>query len=197
MIKIILLVLLVAVWIYVLTVLDRTKLTFWFFLTGSVGTFLLSMLLLEPYLVPVLQKSVSAAAGLLGDLTHLYDSYFSTGVLFVRHGAGSLSLYVDFECSGVIEILAYLSLLWFFPVYRVEEKVVHSFGGVLAIYTANVVRIFLIAGMVHIWGMDMYWLAHSVVGRLFFYACTIVIYFYVFTRTQVVRQKVGAFRYEH
>lgn len=195
--KILLIILLAAVWIYVLTVLYRTKLTFWFFLTGSVGTFLLSMLILEPVLMPVLQKSVSAAAGLLGDLTHLYASFFSSGILFVRHGTGSLSLYVDFECSGVIEILAYLSLLWFFPVYRWEEKVVHSFGGVLAMYLANVVRIFIIAVMVHYGGMDIYWLAHSVVGRLFFYACTIAIYFYVFTRTQVVRQKVGAFRYEH
>ena len=42
----------------------------------------------------------------------------------------------------------------------------------------------------------MYYIAHTYVGRIFFYAATIVLYFYVFTKSQVVRMKVGSFSYD-
>ena len=31
----------------------------------------------------------------------------------------------------------------------------------------------------------MYFLAHTIIGRLVFYACTIALYFYVFTKSQI------------
>ena len=95
-------------WIYILTVLYRAKLNFWYYICGSVGLFIFSLILIEPYVVVPLQKAVSAVAGVIGGLTHLYDSYFQQGILFIQNGGTSLSLYIDFECSGVIEMLAFL-----------------------------------------------------------------------------------------
>lgn len=141
-------------------------------------------------------KAVSAVAGVIGGLTHLYDSYFQQGILFIQNGGTSLSLYIDFECSGVIEMLAFLALLWFFPVYDKYERVVVSMIGVMAIFLANVLRIFFICLLVHIWGIDMYFFAHTIFARILFYGCTVFLYFYVFTKPQIVRQKVGAFRYD-
>ena len=92
-------------WIYILTVLYRAKLNFWYYICGSVGLFIFSLILIEPYVVVPLQKAVSAVAGVIGGLTHLYDSYFQQGILFIQNGGTSLSLYIDFECSGVIEML--------------------------------------------------------------------------------------------
>lgn len=184
------------VWIYILTVLCRAKLNFWYYICGSVGLFIFSLILIEPYVVVPLQKAVSAVAGVIGELTHLYDSYFQQGILFIQNGGTSLSLYIDFECSGVIEILAFLALLWFFPVYDKYERVVVSMIGVMAIFLANVIRIFFICLLVHIWGIDMYSFAHTIFARILFYGCTVFLYFYVFTKPQIVRQKVGAFRYD-
>ena len=160
------------VWIYILTVLCRAKLNFWYYICGSVGLFIFSLILIEPYVVVPLQKAVSAVAGVIGELTHLYDSYFQQGILFIQNGGTSLSLYIDFECSGV------------------------SMIGVLAIFLANVLRIFFICLLVHIWGIDMYFFAHTIFARILFYGCTVFLYFYVFTKPQIVRQKVGAFRYD-
>lgn len=93
-------------------------------------------------------------------------------------------------------MLAFLALLWFFPVYDKYERVVVSMIGVMAIFFANVLRIFFICLLVHIWGIDMYFFAHTIFARILFYGCTVFLYFYVFTKPQIVRQKVGAFRYD-
>jgi exosortase family protein XrtG len=92
--------------------------------------------------------------------------------------------------------MAFLALLWFFQVYEVHEKVVVSIAGSLAIFVSNVLRIFLICLLIRIFGKDIYFLAHTVIGRIFFYACSVLLYFYVFTKPQIIRQKVGAFHYE-
>lgn len=189
------LILSIILWIYILTVLKRAKLDFWFFLFGSVGMFIVLVVVLQPPASEPMQKAVAAVAGILGNLTGLYESYFQYGILFIDSGNASISLYVDFECAGIIEILAFTSLLWFFPVYRTYEKVMVNIVGFLTIFLANVLRIFLICLLIYFFGNSVYFVAHTIIGRLFFYACSIALYFYVFTKPQIVRQKVGGFRY--
>lgn len=191
-----LIVVLLIVWIYVLYTMKRAEMGVWYFLCGSVGLFVFGMIIFEPVVVAPLQKAVSAVAGVLGEATGIYDSYFQQGILFIQKGTESLSLYIDFECSGVIEMLAFLSLLWFFPVYELYEKIVVSIIGVMAIFIANVLRIFLICLLIYLFGNQIYFFAHTIIARIFFYGCSVILYFYVFTKPQIVRQKVGAFHYD-
>ncbi len=184
------------IWVYVLTVLKRCKLHFWLFLVGSVGMFMLCLIWLEPVLVVPMQKAVAVVSGMLGELTGVFESYFEKGMLFIQNGGNSLSLYIDFECSGIIETMAFLSLLWFFPVYHFYEKIVVSIAGILAIFFSNVLRINLICILIYFFGDGIYFYAHTVFGRIFFYACTILLYFFVFTKSHIIRQKVGAFNYD-
>lgn len=183
------------IWIYMLTVFKRAKLPFWLFLTGSVGFFFLYIIFLFPLLSSPLQKGVAAGAGLLGNWTGLYSSNFQHSILFVDTAEGSLSLYIDYECSGIIEIGAFSSLLLFFPVYNTFEKFIVSVVGIGVIFIANVLRIFIICGFIYTFGGGIYFYAHTIIGRLFFYACTVALYFYVFTKAQVIRQKIGRFNY--
>ncbi len=186
----------IVIWIYLLTVFKRAKLDFWYFTAGSAGLFTVAIIVLQPVLMLPMQNAIAAISGLLGELTKTYESYFEKGLLFISHGTTQMSLYIDFECSGIIETFAFLALLWFFPAYQFYEKIVVSVVGIIGIFMANVLRIFIICQMIYWGGQDMYFVAHSFVGRLVFYACTIALYFYVFTKEQVVRQKVGAFRYD-
>lgn len=189
-------VLAIIVWIYMLTVFKRGKLDFWYFTVGSAGIFTIGIIVLQPVVLMPMQTAVAAVSGLFGDMTGTYESYFEKGLLFISHGTTQLSLYIDLECSGIIETFAFLALLWFFPAYQFYEKIVVSVVGIMGIFMANVLRIFIICQMIYWGGGEMYFVAHSFVGRLVFYACTIALYFYVFTKVQVVRQKVGAFRYD-
>lgn len=191
-----LVILLLIAWIYLLYAMKRADMGVWYFIFGSVGFFTFAMIMIEPIVVVPLKKAVSAVAGLLGEVTGVYDSYFQQGILFIESGAESLSLYIDFECSGVIEILAFMALLWFFPVYELHEKIVVSIVGIFAIFIMNVLRIFVICLLIYLFGNDMYFFAHTIFGRIFFYICTVILYFYVFTKPQIIRQKVGAFHYD-
>ena len=49
--KNILLIVTFIIWIYVLTVLKRGKLEFWYFIAGSVGLFIYMLILVEPCLL--------------------------------------------------------------------------------------------------------------------------------------------------
>ena len=188
--------LLIVPWLYGLHVLKRAGLKFWRFLLGSVGLFIVLMMLVRPWAMQPLAQSVAALAGLFGKLTATFEAYFKYGVIFIDSAAGAMTLKIDLECSGIVEIMAFVSLLAFFDVYRRSERLIVGAIGVLAIVLANVVRIILIAEIIHIGGTQWYYIAHSLVGRIVFYAFTVVLYFYVFTKPQIVRMKVGRFAYE-
>lgn len=186
-----------AAWLYALHALKRADLRFWRFLVGAIGLFVLLMLYVRPWATQPLAQAVAAIAGLPGSLTGTFESYFKYGVVFVDSAAGSMTLKIDFECSGIVEIMAFVSLLAFFAVYTKPERVMVGVLGTLAIIMANVVRIILIAEIIHFMGPESYYAAHSLFGRILFYGLTVALYFYVFTKPQIVRMLVGRFAYDH
>lgn len=192
-----LLVVMIIIWIYLLFVFHRGKMKFFEFLFGSIGLFAILMIFVRPYVTVPLAKLICAAGGVFGDITGIFEDYYDYGLLFINNRQGAVSLYIDYECSGVIEIMAITSMLWFFPAYRFIEKTAVNVAAVLWIFTANIIRIILICTIVYYFGPQYFYVAHTVIGRLVFYAMSIMMYFYVFTRTQVVRQKIGVFEYEN
>ncbi len=186
-----------VVWLFILHVLHKSRLNFWRFIVGSAGAFILMMIFLEPVLTKPLARIVALLASLPGRIGDIYSAHFKYGVIFVESSVGAVSLKIDFECSGVIEILAYLSLLIFYRIYTVYERFCVGVLGVLAMVLANAFRITVICLMIHFGGIGTYYVAHTFVGRLVFYAFSIMIYFYVFTKPQIIKQKVGNFHYDN
>lgn len=190
-------VVLVVVWLYLLYVMKHCKLYFGQFLVGSFGMFIFLMLWVRPYAVQPLSRVVAAVAGVFGDLTGTFTAFFKYGILFIETAQASISLQIDFECSGIIEIFAFLSLLSFFEVYSLKERFLVAVIGCIGIIAANVVRIIAICEVIHFFGPQSYYVAHSIVGRLVFYFLSILLYFYAFTKPQIVQTKLGKFSYGH
>ena len=194
--KIILFVVLTVIWLVNLRIFYRVKNQAAFITVGMLGMFVLMMVFVRPWATQPLARIVAALAGFVGRLTGTFTPFFKYGILFVATKNGSITLQIDFECSGIIEIMVYLSILTFYRVYSISERAILSALGFIYIIVANALRIIIIATMIHFGGEDMYYIAHTYVGRIFFYAATIVLYFYVFTKSQVVRMKVGSFSYD-
>ena len=196
---IIITIVLVLVWLYVLHLLKKSELSFWRFLVGSAGLFIFGMVWIRPLLTQPLAQVVAAISGIVGQLTGFYSTYFKYGVIFVNTVANeTMTLVIDFECSGILEIMAFISLLAFFKSYTNLEKVIVGALGTVYMIFANALRITVICLMIHFGGTKLYYVAHTFVGRIIFYVLTVAMYFYVFTRTQVLRQKVGGgFKYGH
>lgn len=186
---------LLIIWLYFMRVLTKCELPAWRFIVGSCGLFLLMMIFVRPYLTQPLAQVVAAISGALGKLTGFYTSYFKYGVIFIDAKAGAISLLIDFECSGILEIMVYLSLLIFFEAYTKYERVLVGVVGVVYIILANAIRISSISIVIYFFGMSAYNIAHTIIGRLIFYALSVLLYFFVFTKTQIIRQKVGGFSY--
>lgn len=188
-------VVIIAIWLYILRVMRKSELHFWHFLWGSCGLFVIMMLFVRPFFTQPLAQIVAAISGVFGEVSGMYTAYYKYGVILVHSQVDSMSLVIDFECSGILEIMAFLSLLLFFKAYRPWEKVLVGIVGTFYIVFANAVRITVICAMIYFWGVPAYYAAHTFVGRILFYSLSVALYFVVFTRTQIMRQKVGGFTY--
>ncbi len=194
--KLIIFIVLVIIWLLNLRIFYKVKNQAAFITIGMGGLFILMMIFLRPIATMPLARIVAALAGLFGRVTGFFSAFFKYGIIFVETAGGSMTLQIDFECSGIIEIMVYIAILAFFKVYTISERAILSAVGVIYIILANALRIIIIATMIHFGGEQMYYIAHTYVGRVFFYAATVVLYFYVFTKSQVVRMKVGSFSYD-
>lgn len=185
------------VWLYLLSVFKRGKLDFFCYITGSVGVFVFLIIWIRPYVTKGLIQLVTSVSGVLGKMSGVFEAYRDYSILFVENQATkeAISLYVDYECSGVIEMMVFISLLAFFQVYEVWQRIIIGVLGCIAIFFSNVGRIFIICFMIKIGGNEVYYFAHTIVGRLFFYVLTVLLYYYVFTYAQIKKQKVGGFSY--
>ena len=91
--------------------------------------------------------------------------------------------------------IIFLSLLLFFDVYSRYEKIMVALIGIVYLMLANALRITIICFSVHFFGISAYYVVHSFVGRIIFYVLSVLLYFYVFTKPQVIHMKVGNFSY--
>lgn len=187
----------IIIWSYILSVMKRAELNSWRFFWGSFGLFILIIAYIRPYVTELLANIVAALAGLFGGITHTFTPYFKYGTIFIETMQGSMTMQIDFECSGVLEIAAFLSLLLFFDVYNKKEKFVVSLMGAGAIIVSNALRIILICEIIHFGGEGLYFLAHTFIGRIFFYVLSVLLYFFVFTKPHIVKMRVGSFSYDH
>lgn len=173
-------------WCYLLSVLNRAHLPALYYWCASIGMFILLAFSLHAYFVWFLASLVSRGAGLIGILTHTFSFYAFPAELVLSVPHGVVHLMIDYECSGIIETTAFLSLLTFFPIYTRQDKIKLAIIGFLWIYLANVARLVLVGVTVHFLGPACLFWVHGVLGRLIFYILTIILYYNVFTHSQIV-----------
>ncbi|KRL90742.1 exosortase family protein XrtG [Lactobacillus kalixensis] len=178
-------------WLYTLSVINRAHLPAFYYWVGSIGAFLLGTFACHKYFVWFLSSLVSRGAGIIGQLTSSFIAYPFPAALDIKTVSGSITLLIDYECSGIIETMAYLSLLLFFPIYTRRQKIALSILGTLWIYLINVLRLCLSGIAVHYFNLQSLFLFHDIIGRIFFYIFTIFLYYQVFTHSQLMSQILG------
>ncbi|WP_034448452.1 exosortase family protein XrtG [Butyrivibrio sp. AE2032] len=185
----------IALWVWLLLVLKKAELRFWKYIVGACGLFLILLILVRPWLMMPLARLVAAIAGIFGKVTGFYQAYYRYGVIFIESAKGAITVNIDLECSGIIEISAFVSLLTFYEVYNIPERIYVGIIGTLYTLLTNAFRISVICTMIHFLGTDYYYAAHTIIGRMIFYALQVILYFFVFTKPHVMRMKTGDFGY--
>ncbi|KRK26757.1 integral membrane protein [Lactiplantibacillus pentosus DSM 20314] len=164
---------------------------------GSAGLFFILTAISRPYWVWFFTHAVIHGVALFTELTNWGQIMFKMGLVYINNVGNPVIMSIDYECSGIIETCAFVSLVVFYPAYQRREKVFYGVFGLLYIYLINVLRLNVVITIVHFGGGEAFFLAHSVIGRLIFYVLVIVLYYNVFTYSQLARglyQRVADWR---
>lgn len=189
-----LIVLLGGAWLYVLSVLKRIGWSAAYVVLGVVGTFFIIISLANNNVISFLMRLNTSGAGVVGMLTGFYTVAPTLGIIHIVSGQSAINLFITYECSALIELAAYIALVLFFPFFKNLQQRLKLLGfGVIYLLLANMLRLTVTALIIHFLGLPSLIWAHVIVGRLIFYVLTIILYFYVFTRSQVLHIKIGRF----
>lgn len=192
-----LIVLLGGAWLYVLSVLKRIGWSAAYGVLGVVGTFFIIISLANNNVISFLMHLNTSGAGIVGMLTGFYTVAPTLGIIHIVSGQSAINLFITYECSALIELAAYIALVLFFPFFKNLQQRLKLLGfGVIYLLLANMLRLTVTALIIHFLGLPSLIWAHVIVGRLIFYVLTIILYFYVFTRSQVLHIKIGRFDFK-
>lgn len=192
-----LIVLLGGAWLYVLSVLKRIGWSAAYVVLGVVGTFFIIISLANNNVISFLMRLNTSEAGVVGMLTGFYTVAPTLGIIHIVSGQSAINLFITYECSALIELAAYIALVLFFPFFKNLQQRLKLLGfGVIYLLLANMLRLTVTALIIHFLGLPSLIWAHVIVGRLIFYVLTIILYFYVFTRSQVLHIKIGRFDFK-
>jgi len=175
----------IIVWLYMLSVLKRAKLMAFSFIVGSVGLFFILMALSDPYWIWFFTHAVIDGVSGIGNITHMAQTSPKYGLVYISNNLNPVMMTIDYECSGIIETTAYVGLLAFYPTYSRKEKSFYLVFGMLWIYLSNVIRLTIIILIVHLGGGSLYYMAHTILGRIIFYLLVITLYYNVFTYSRM------------
>lgn len=175
----------------VLRTLKNLKLNFFKFFIGSLGVFTIAMIFFMNPLDHYLGKIITTIMAYFADLSGGFEVYSKNALLLIDAKGGIVSMLINYECSGVIELLVYSCLVLFFPFVTKGKKLWAFIWGNVYIMICNVIRLLTIIMFVKWQGIAWYNISHTIIGRIIFFAMMIVLYYIVFTKNQLRNQKVG------
>lgn len=125
---------------------------------------------------------------------HLFvEKLFSIPIELLSNGrlqvlladGGNSILKLGIECSAVIESSILISLMLFFPLFSLRQRLLRMFFGLVATYLINIIRLMIIVLMTYKFGPDYIFIAHAGVGRMFFFVAELILYWFLFTKPMV------------
>jgi exosortase family protein XrtG len=133
-----------------------------------------------------LAHTVASGVHFLLNLTGIPSRIFSNApgillVMVITQRTGWTALQIGVESSGLLEMSVLTSLVLFYPEWRLSSRLRLVLVGNGLTWIANIIRMFLIAVILHYFGKDALLIAHSLIGRIIFFFFTIGIYWFLIT----------------
>lgn len=175
-----------VIWAALTFSLWRSRRWLAFYITGAFGFVLLGISIarsfgfdasveaLQARQVTALAHSIGISIGVLG----------GSGLAIPNH-TGWAVFDIGIECSALLETFAFAGLVGFYPAFSRQRKALTVGAGAAATWAINLLRILLIVGIINAFGTDWVYAAHAVFGRIFFFAATIALYWYLVTRPTI------------
>lgn len=182
----------IFLWVFMLFVFHKTKLKFQYFILGSIGLFFIlaniSFYITEYYTL----YFVSIPMKIISNLLDWYTVYPEASTITMINNKQQLfTLFISHECSGIIEIMLYLSLISFFPLYKGFKRLFVLLFGFIYIIVSNWIRLLTVLILINYLDKSFFFMAHIVIAKFIFIVFIVFLYYHVFTKKHIKQQKVG------
>jgi exosortase family protein XrtG len=176
-------------WLALLIFFWRYRIWLMFYVVASIGLALLiifagtGLIPLEYWLEMATAYTAHAISQAVGIPTRVFEAAPGNILVWVIvQEPGWTIVRVDLECSGLLEMAVLAGLLLFYPAWSVWRRAELLVWGLAATYASNVIRVLSIIAILHGLGKRSIFVAHTIVGRLIFFALAALFYWIVFTR---------------
>ena len=186
--EILLIILFIIVWAIGVVFFRAYKIWFFYYLLGTVGLAFILVNINKNYFQTeiILSQSVAESVHYFGNLVNIQTQIFPQApgvllVLVVVQKLGWTVLEIGVESSGLLEMCVLASLILFYPGWSAASRILRVLLGLSLTWLANSARMMIIMLMLHFFGKSVLVIAHTFLGKLFFFICTIAIYWYLVT----------------
>lgn len=181
--------LLLVVWALTILFFRANRVWLFYYLVGAVGlAFIIIFVGRATGLQDLMELGVSLSTHqilqLMGIPARLFEAAPGALMFFVvsqavAGGSGWTMVEVTIECSSLLESGVIAGMVGFYPGWSLRRRVVLTLLGVVATYAANIIRMAVIIGTLHLFGKDTLFIAHTVVGRAVFFVLVVAIFWYI------------------
>jgi exosortase family protein XrtG len=176
----------VALWAVSTFLLWRRRRWLLYYVVGALGFILLVVYGASIVGLDKVLESVEAVQ--VAGLGHLFGVHLNvlggTGLAIPNH-TGWAVFDIGIECSAILEISAIVGLIGLYPRFSPRRRAAAMAVGLAATYALNLARVLLIVWIINAWGTGWVFAAHAVFGRMFFFAGTVLLYWFLVTRPTV------------
>lgn len=174
-------------WLVITVMFYHHRIWIFYYIWAVVGCTFLLVLLLHGSLVEYKLGYQTALVlhylfGYFDVITYVFDKAPGTLLVLIKVDNSWTTMDIDIESSGLLEACVLLALVLFYPAFSPGKRVLFSLGGVAAVYVINLFRLVLVIAAIHWGGRNMYFVAHTLLGRLFFFVFIVALYWQILTR---------------
>ncbi len=144
-------------------------------------TFILVFLARETHFDTILSFWEMNQSNFLARWLKISTKVVGSGSIAIKNTDGWSILSIGLECSALLELSIFAGLILFYPAFERAKKITLLIAGLLGTYLINLLRILLIIALIAFCGPTLIFVAHAIIGRLFFFTAIVVLYWYLIT----------------
>ena len=162
-----------------------------YYLLGSVGLAFIVIFVgratpVQGFMETGVALATFGVANAIGIPARIFENDANSLMIFVigqlvGNDQGWTMVRITIECSSLLETGVIGGMVGFYPGWTIRRRIGLVLLGTAATYLANIVRMTVIIGTLHLFGKDSLFVAHTIVGRAVFFVLIIAIFWYIIT----------------
>ena len=182
---------LILAWALVVFFFRANRVWLPYYLLGSVGLAFIVIFVgratpVQGFMETGVALATFGVANAIGIPARIFENDANSLMIFVigqlvGNDQGWTMVRITIECSSLLETGVIGGMVGFYPGWTIRRRIGLVLLGTAATYLANIVRMTVIIGTLHLFGKDSLFVAHTIVGRAVFFVLIIAIFWYIIT----------------